>query len=220
MPVFADFARPDPALVAAFRTQCAATVHEAMGQKGAMVSAIRSLAIGSRICGPALTVDCRPADNLAIHAAVRAGRPGDVLVVDAKALVDVGYWGDILTTAAQVGGLAGLVIDGSVRDVAVIRGMGFPVFSRGISLRGTTKVLPGAVGVAITCGGVPVAPGDIVLGDDDGVVVVPRAEAVAVLERAQERERREEEIRQRLTGGATTIDLLGLEEKLRSVGLV
>src|SRR5690606_18793986 len=150
----------------------AATVHEAQGQKGALSSAIKPLDPAMRLAGPALTVNCRPDDNLAIHYALTIARPGDVIVVDAKGFVEAGAWGDVMTLMARKKGVAGLVIDGSVRDANAIVEMGFPVFSRGISIKGTAKNQPGAVDVPIVCGGVGINPGDVVLGDRDGLVVI------------------------------------------------
>lgn len=213
------FERSDPALIAAIAAFSPATLHEAMGQKGAMAFAIKPLYPGMLVCGPAFTVSCGPSDNLMIHAALTRARPGDVLVVDFKGMTGVGPWGDILTTAALSRGIAGLVIDGCVRDARSIQEMAFPVFARGTNLKGTTKMLPGDLDVPIVCGSVLVNPGDIVVGDDDGVVVVPKAEAAAVLDRARERERREEDIRRQIRAGRTTVELFRLEAHLRAAGL-
>ncbi|WP_395474583.1 RraA family protein [Saccharopolyspora spinosa] len=152
----------------------AATVHEAQGGTGALDSAVKPLHPAMAVAGPALTVDCKPADNLAIQHAVTLARPGDVLVVDAKAFLEAGPWGDILTLYAQQVGITGLVIDGSVRDSQAIVDMGFPVFCRGICIKGTGKNQPGKVNETIICGGVTINPGDVVVGDADGVVVVRR----------------------------------------------
>jgi 4-hydroxy-4-methyl-2-oxoglutarate aldolase len=143
-----------------------------------------------------------------------------VLVVDYKGMVESGPWGDLMTTSALARGVAGLVIDGCVRDAQVIRGMGFPVFSRGVCMKGTTKVATdGDVNLPVTCGGVVVAPGDIVVADDDGVVVVPLATAAETLAKARERTAREEELRVQLEAGRTTIELLKLEGYLKAAGI-
>jgi len=174
---------PQAELIDRLKTYGAATVHEALDRIGAMDAAIKPLDPSIRVAGPALTVDCAPADNLAIQYAVTIARPGDVLVVDAKSFTEAGPWGDVLSLYAQQVGLAGLVIDGSVRDSQAIVDMGFPVFSRGVSIKGTGKFQPGEVNTPICCAGVSVQPGDLIVGDADGVVVVP----VTDLERAVER---------------------------------
>lgn len=213
-----DFPRPDPKLVEAMSGQAAATLHEALGQQGAMATPIKPLYPGMKVCGPALTVDGRPGDNLAIHYAISLARPGDVLVVDAKGFTEGGPWGDIMTTAAMTAGIAGLVIDGTVRDAEEIRSMGFSIFCRGTSMKGTTKMLPGDINVPIVCAGVGVSPGDIIVGDDDGVVVVPREEAAGALERATAREADEMIKREKILAGTSTIDVLGLGGLLRELG--
>lgn len=196
-----------------------ATLHEAQGQSGAVDSAIRPLDPSTRIAGPALTVDCRPSDNLVLHHALTKARPGDVLVVDAKGFIDAGPWGDVMSLAAQTVGVAALVIDGSVRDASSIVAMGFPVFSRGISIIGTNKNQPGRVGIPIVFGGVQVNHGDIIVGDRDGLVVVPRARAVEVARLGREREAKEEALREQIRGGRSTVDLLGLAETLKRLGM-
>jgi 4-hydroxy-4-methyl-2-oxoglutarate aldolase len=216
--VEADFARPTWEEIEALSPFSPATLHEAMGQKGAMPSCIKPIYPGMRLCGPALTVDCKPGDNLAIHGAVERARPGDVLVVDYKGFVESGPFGDILATACLARGVAGMVIDGCVRDGTTIRELGFPIFARGLNMKGTTKTQPGAVGVPITCAGVAVAPGDAVVGDDDGVVVVPRALVAATAAAARAREDKEAAMRERLKAGATTVELLGLRPLLQRQG--
>lgn len=194
-----------------------ATLHEAMGQRGAMTSAIRPIAPGLRLAGAALTVECATADNLMIHAALEHARAGDVLVVDAKGYLEAGLFGDVLATAAQARGVTGIVIDGCVRDTAALREMGFAAFARGISIRGTTKDAWFPLGRAINCGGLAVSPGDAVIGDDDGVVVVPRAEIGSAVAASHQRVNKEAQFRRRLRSGETTVDILGLRGRLRSV---
>ncbi|WP_030326428.1 4-carboxy-4-hydroxy-2-oxoadipate aldolase/oxaloacetate decarboxylase [Streptomyces sp. NRRL B-3229] len=195
-----------------------ATVHEAQGGTGALDSAIKPLDASMVVAGPALTVDCRPADNLAIQHAVTLARPGDVLVVDAKAFLEAGPWGDVLTLYAQQAGIAGLVIDGCVRDSRAIVGMGFPVFCRGISIKGTGKFQPGSVNTAVTCGGIVIRPGDVVVGDADGVVVVPAQDAARVVELSEAREEKEEQFRTELLKGKSLVELMGLDERLQQLG--
>lgn len=220
MTVIKDIPRPDRELLDAFAGEASATLHEAMGRRGAMAAAIKPLHAGMRVVGPAVTVNARPADNLMIHIALALARPGDVLVVDYKAMVESGPWGDLMTASAMARGIAGLVIDGCVRDGEVIQGMGFPVFCRGTCMKGTTKVATdGDVNLPVTCGGALVGPGDIVVGDGDGVVVVPLADAAETLAKARERTAREEELRAELMAGRTTIELLNLDGYLKAAGI-
>lgn len=211
---------PDPDQLAELCRLGTATVHEAQGKTGAVDSEIKGVAPRLRLAGTACTVQARPGDNLAIHYAMTVARPGDVLVVDAGGYVEAGPWGDLLTTFAQQRGLSGLVIDGAVRDVEAIVESGFPVFSRGISIKGTEKNQPGRVGEPVVCGGVLVRPGDIVLGDRDGVVVVPAEDVASTLAAAVARERHEEELRTKLRAGESLADLLGLTERFHRLGYV
>lgn len=203
----------------ALRQLGAATIYEAQGAKGALDSGIKPIAPGMRLAGPALTVDTRPADNLMLHYAMLKAKPGDVLVVDAKGFLEAGVWGDVFTEQAQRIGLAGLVIHGAVRDAAAMTEAGFPVFSRGLSIKGTGKHQPGRLNVTVTIGDVAIDPGDIIVGDQDGVVVVKRHEVDAVLLKSRQREEKEAQFRQQIRDGATTVDLLGLEETLRRLEL-
>jgi len=212
--------RPNPELVVEFRSLSAATVYEAAGRVGAMEHDIKPVASGMRVCGPAVTVWCPPGDNLMLHKAITLAQRGDVLVVDVGGYLEAGGWGEILTVAALEHGVAGLVTNGAVRDVARIRALGFPVFCRGISMKGTEKKSLGRINHPICCGGVYVRPGDLVLGDDDGVVVVPQQRVGDVLQLARERMRREEEILSALKQGRTTLEVLGLHEILVAGGLV
>lgn len=184
-----------------------------LGESGGLPMAprIRPAWPGSRLAGPACTVECVAGDNLAVHVAVAHAEAGAVLVVDAAAVPGRGYWGEVLTTAAEAAGVAGLVIDGGVRDVAALEAHGFPVMSALIALRGATKHGPGAVGCPVAVGGVRVESGDWVVGDADGVTVVRRAELERVLEAGRARAGKEEAMFRDLRAGATTIDLLGLD---------
>jgi 4-hydroxy-4-methyl-2-oxoglutarate aldolase len=196
-----------------------ATVYEAQGAKGALDSGMKPIDKRSRLVGPALTVDSRPADNLMLHYALLKARPGDVLVVDAKGFVEAGPWGDVLTAAAMKRGIAGLVINGAVRDASAIEQMGFPVFCRGLSIKGTGKVHPGRLNVPVCIGDVVIRPGDIIVGDRDGLVVVAPDEVRAVLESARAREAKEDAFRSAIEKGASTADLLGLMATLEALGL-
>lgn len=187
-----------------------ATLHEASGQRGALPSGIKPISSTMRVAGPAFTVATPPGNNLWIHRAL-ASAAGEVLVVVTSQHYEAGYWGDIMTVAALARGIAGLVIDGCVRDSEAIARLQFPVFARGLSIRGTRKD-PTALGflqAPITLGDVTVEPGDLVVGDADGVVVISRASVTDVLEKARERERREAEVIERLRKGETTLDIYG-----------
>jgi 4-hydroxy-4-methyl-2-oxoglutarate aldolase len=210
--------RAPEGLVQMLRDQATATVYEAAGQRGAMDGAIRQMTPGLGLCGSALTVRCQPADNLTLHAAIAMAEPGDVIVADVGDLVDAGHWGEITTVAARSRGVAGLVINGGVRDVRALAEREFPVFARGSSMRATTKQIPGLINHPITCGGVAIRPGDLVLGDEDGVVVVERESAEKVLRAADERERNEAEVMRRLEAGELTLDVLGFREALGDSG--
>jgi 4-hydroxy-4-methyl-2-oxoglutarate aldolase len=197
-----------------------ATIHEAQGQRGALDGGLRAIDPSVRLGGRALTVDCRPSDNLALHYALTKATPGDVLVVDAKGFVEAGPWGDVLTLAAQTAGIAGLVINGAVRDADAIIEMGFPVFARGLSIIGTNKFQPGAVNVPITIGGVYIRPGAIIIGDRDGLVVVEADEVAEVIRASQAREDKEIALRDAIRRGESTVDLLGLRETLKKFNMV
>jgi 4-hydroxy-4-methyl-2-oxoglutarate aldolase len=201
------------------RSLGAATVYEAQGAKGALDCGIKPIDPASRLVGPALTVDTRPADNLMLHYALSKARPGDVLVVDAKGFLEAGPWGDVLTVAAMTIGVAGLVINGAVRDASTIVEMGFPVFCRGLSIKGTGKVQPGKVNVPVCIGDVVIRPGDIILGDRDGLVVVSPDEVASVLESARTREAKENKFRSAIAKGASTVELMGLSPTLERLGL-
>lgn len=193
----------------------AATVYEAQGAKGALDNGMKPIDPTVRLAGPAFTVDCRPADNLMLHYAVQKARPGDVLVVDAKGFMEAGPWGDVLTIQAIKVGIAGLVINGCVRDANLIIELGFPVFCRGLSIKGTAKNQPGRVNVPISIGDVLIHPGDIIVGDRDGLAVVPQDEVEVAIAASLEREQEEAQQREAIAQGIFTSDLLGLTETLR-----
>jgi 4-hydroxy-4-methyl-2-oxoglutarate aldolase len=195
--------------VALFAAAGSATVHESAGRTPLISPAIRPIQDGVSICGPAFTARCEPNDNLAVHRAVAAAPRGSVLVVDAGGQAR-GYWGGILTEAALARGLAGLVMDGGVRDIAEIRRLGFPVWSRHIAAQGVDKKVPGVVGESASCGGLEVSTGMIVVADDDGVVVFGPDQVADVAAATQTRLDREVEIVNRLRQGELTLDLLDL----------
>jgi len=214
VPMALDHAGPSPDELKQLGAFSAATLHEAMGRKGAMPVFIKPIYPGMHVCGSALTVACPPGDNLTIHAAIEYATAGDVLVVDCGGHEEAGPFGDVMATACKAKGIVGIVIDGCVRDGATLRDMGFPAFARGLNIKGTSKRLFGSIGRPIVFAGVPIAPGDAVVGDDDGVVVVPRAEIATTIAAAREREQSESAMRKSLSAGATTVDLLGLRDVL------
>ncbi len=200
--------------VDAARTLAAATLHEAYGQRGALDPAIRQMAPRLDVCGPAFTVRCQSGDNLTLHAAVAHANPGDVLVADVGDFVDAGHWGEILTVAATSREIGGLVINGGVRDVAALGTWRFPVFARGISMKATTKRIRGLINHPVVCGGVEIHPGDLIVGDADGVVAVARTSVSEVIALGRERETREARLMERLRQGELTLDMLGLRSLL------
>lgn len=211
--------RPSPAQIEKLRRIGAATLHEAQGQTGALDAGLKPLDPGLRLAGPAFTVECRAHDNLAIHLAVTKARPGDVLVVDAQGFPEAGPWGDILTLAAQKRGIAGLVIDGAARDSEEIIAMGFPVFARGLSIKGTLKNQPGRVGEPVLCGGQRIRTGDVIVGDRDGLVVLPGERLDKVIAAAEKREEAERRMRERIEAGETTVEILNLGPVIERLGM-
>jgi 4-hydroxy-4-methyl-2-oxoglutarate aldolase len=196
-----------------------ATVHEAMGRTGYLGPGIRPVHLGARIGGTAVTVVCWPGDNLMIHAAVEQCRPGDILVVTTTSPSSDGAFGELLATALQHRGVRGLVTTGGVRDVADLHAMGFPVFCAAVSAQGTVKATPGAVNVPVGIGGQLIAPGDAILADDDGVVVVPRPAVARTLSAARARAEKESESREAFSRGELGLDRYGLRAALSGLGV-
>jgi 4-hydroxy-4-methyl-2-oxoglutarate aldolase len=197
----------------------AALLHEALGKRGALNHDVRPAFPGAKVIGRALTIRGCPGDNLMLHQAISVAKPGDVLVATVDGYCEAGIWGEIATIAAQVRGIRGLITDGAVRDTEQIARLGFPVFSRALSIKGTTKRQKGVLNQPITLAGVAVNPGDIVVGDADGVVVVPAAEIEAAIAKAHEIRRREEGFIARIKQGELTLDVLGLRPALKELGL-
>lgn len=187
-------------------------VGDAMNREQVMSAAIKPIAEGTRLRGQARTVNAMAGDNGIIHAAIPYVRPGEILVVNGMGLEDVAIWGEVMTHAAQKQGIAGIVLDGAVRDAAEMRELGFPVFCRAIVPRGPHKGFGGTIDATIACGGVAVSPGDLVIGDDDGVSVVPLAQIRAVQAAAREAQKREWAWLEQIAKGKTTRELLGLPE--------
>lgn len=198
----------------------AATVYEAQGQTGAMDSGIKPIFRGARLVGPALTVDGAPGDNLIIHYALTQGQPGDILVADVKGFRETGHIGDLMGFGGKCAGFAGMLIDGTVRDATFLDELQFPVFARGLSIKAPSKNQPGRINVPIICGGVLVNPGDIILGDEDGVVCVIADNLADVIRKAEERESRENGVREQLAKGGSTFALGQLEERARRLGII
>jgi 4-hydroxy-4-methyl-2-oxoglutarate aldolase len=196
-----------------------ATVHEALGRKGLMKSYMRPIYPAARVGGTAVTVLSHPGDNIMIHAALDVVQPGDVLVVALTADSTDGMFGDLLGVSCQARGVVGLFIDAGVRDTRDLAAMEFPVWSRAIHSQGTVKATPGSVNIDVVCAGALVRPGDAVIGDNDGVVVVPRERVMEVRHSSAERISKEEKHRERLRNGELSLDIHGLRQKLIELGV-
>lgn len=205
----ANITRPDAATLLAARALPAATLHEAGGRIGVLPSAIKAVAPIFRICGPAVTVHSPGGDNLWLHRALYVAQPGDVLVVNVSGVYDYGYWGEIMSAAAKTRQLGGLVIDGCVRDGGILADFGFPVFARGLCIRGTGKDFGarGWINHPVLLDDLTVNPGDLIVGDTDGVVAVPLARAAEVVALATAREAKEAAIIKRIEGGERTLEV-------------
>ncbi len=211
--------RPPRDLVDRFRGIGTATVHEASGKKGYVDCTIKPIARGVRLCGPAFTVQCQPRDNLMLHKALERAQPGDILVASVGGHYEAGYWGGLMATSALARKLGGLAIDGCVRDSEEMIEMGFPIFCRGFCILGTTKTGLGLINHPTLFGGVMVNPGDLILGDEDGMVVVDRIECKAVLERSMERTEAEKKKSVQLAAGVSSVEFNKLDKVFEFLGL-
>ena len=214
-----NIARADAAAVAELGKYGVATVHEAMGRLGLLAPYMRPIYPGAKACGPAVTIFAHPGDNWMLHVAAELLQKGDVAVLGTSSENTDGMFGELLATSFRAHGAVGLVIDAGCRDVAELRGMGFPVWAKAVHAKGTVKATVGSVNTPIICAGALVHPGDVVIADDDGVVIVPKLQAAKVAAASAARELKEAGTRKRLAAGELGLDVYGMREPLAKAGL-
>lgn len=215
-----EIERPNPKIVEAFRRHASATIHEASGRKGYISCRIKPIAKGMKVCGPAFTVECPPGDNMMLHKALERAKPGDVIVATVAGAEDYGYWGDLMAVSAMSRKLGGLCIEGCVRDSEEIIEKGFPIFSTGLCIRGTGKGTLGLVNYPIFFGGQRIEPGDLIVGDDDGLVAVARESCAEVLEKTNARVAAEVEKEKVLATGISSVEYNNFAPKFEAAGLM
>ena len=211
--------RPNAETIKILGSVGVATVHEAQGRSGLLRPYMRPIYPTARVAGPAVTVSCQPGDNLMIHASIEVCHPGDILVVVTTSESTDGMFGELLGVSCQAHGIAGLIIDAGVRDTAELTTMSFPVWAKAVSAQGTVKSTAGDVNIPVVCAGAMINPGDVIVADADGVVVVPREKAGQVAQASEQRIAKEERSRQRLRTGELGLDFYGLRAKLVELGV-
>ncbi|ETI69951.1 4-carboxy-4-hydroxy-2-oxoadipate aldolase/oxaloacetate decarboxylase [Neobacillus vireti] len=212
--IIKNIERPDPRIIGDFKRFDVSTVYEAQGKRGLMNYELKPVIPGASICGPAVTVVCQAGDNLMIHAAIEVCQPGDILVITTIGESISGMIGELIVTALIKKGVQGVIISAGIRDAAQIRQLGFPIWSKAIYSEGTTKVKAGWVNAPAICGGIEVKPGDLIMADDDGVVLVKKDEVEEVYHRADKRVLKEEGTKKKIANGELSLDFYNLRETL------
>lgn len=217
--IYKKISRPPKELIVAFKDIPTSIASDSMNRMNCMHASIKPVIENVSIVGPAVTVKSMVGDNIMSHYAICEAEPGDLLVIDARGHMDTSVWGFIQTTACKLKGIEAVIIDGTIRDIREIRDSHFPIFCKGATPAGPHKGWGGSINEPIQCGGVPVDPGDIIIGDDDGVVVIPQRIAQEVLERSKKRLEMEKEWMQKLNRGLSTVEIFGFDRKIKQLGI-